>query len=111
MQVAVVYEDGSFASKARDEEQNNGAGSKGKYLERINQQSEDWLTGKVQRSWEELKPEYVLWINTGMKALLRENSVWNEQLMCRGDLVSTVTVDVCSIQIKLISMKPSDLLF
>ena len=59
MQVAVIYEDGSFASKVRDEEQDNGAGSKGKYLERINQQKEDQLTGEVQRSWEGLKPEYV----------------------------------------------------
>jgi len=59
MKLAVVYEDGSVASKARDEEQGNGDGSKGKYLERINQQKEDQLTGEVQRSWEGLKPEYV----------------------------------------------------
>ena len=33
MKLAVVYEDGSFASKARDEEQGNGDGSKGKNLD------------------------------------------------------------------------------
>ena len=47
MKLAVVYEDGSVASKARDEEQGNGDGSKGKYLERINQQKEGQLTGEV----------------------------------------------------------------